>query len=55
MSGRIAIGSMQPEVNRGMIRLRRALDALGAAIEKKGPGAKPGPQVEDEETPRRAP
>lgn len=37
MTNRIAVGSMQPEINRGMIRLNRALDALGAAVEKKAP------------------
>lgn len=52
MSGRIAIGSMQPEVNAGMIRLRRALDQLGAAIEKKAP-AEAGAEDEDEEMPRK--
>lgn len=33
----VAIPSMQPEINAGAIRLRRALDSLGAAVEKKAP------------------
>jgi len=52
MTNRIAIGSMQPEINAGMIRLRRSLDALAAAVEKKAP-AEAGAESEGEECPRK--
>lgn len=53
----VAIGSMQPEINAGMIRLRRALADLGAALDKKEAPAErsAGAEVQGEECPGRAP